>query len=209
MRFPPRAFSLVALLLLGLPGVASGKERIVVAWENRSKDAQAVEQVAGNLDGVLARKGYEVVDDSSVSDFLEALAVPRVDPMPEGLPDKMLLRFRADVLLTVTIDYLLAGKPRTRGPPAGTAVGLSAKLVGNEGQVLWRGTLGTSGAARTALAEGCERLLFTLRRARRTAEPEAAAGAQAAPKRGPRFPLGGVKEGKGAKATKDKEKAAQ
>lgn len=192
---PAAAFLLCALLIRATPASGGAAERVVVAIENRSDEPRAVELVTPSFDGVLSRKGYEVVLDSTVSDFLAAMKIARVDPLPAGMADKLLLRFRADVLLTVTIDYLLESKPRARGPKASTAIGMSAKLLGPEGRVLWRSSLGVTGTTQATFNEGCDRLLFTLRRAK-SRPAEVVADEQGPDRRGPRFSLGGSRDAK-------------
>lgn len=194
------------LLALSLPALASN-ERVVVAFENRSPNASAVGLVAGSLDGVLLRKGYELVDGVEVSDFLEAEGAKGVDPLPPGMVNRMLLRFQADAVLTVVINFVLEPGPRNRGPAANPAVGMSARLVISDDEVRWRNSLGVladdaggkgretaAGAVRTTVGAGSERLLYALPKAKASAFTLAAKEplplpTRAARRDGPRFQL--------------------
>jgi hypothetical protein len=201
-----------AALLPPAPALA-GRLRVVLAFENRSSNRAAVNPVATSLSGILARKGYEAIESVEVSDFLEALHVTSVDPMPPGVANKLLLRFHADGVLSVVINYMLEARPRSRGPRASPAVGISARLVGFDDRLVWRNSLGlladdvvsaSAGGARTGgigmtISKGTEQLLFTLPKSRRSRPDDEVASekapvpvASAAARRGgPRFPLAG------------------
>jgi hypothetical protein len=209
---------LVALLCAAAallpPGPArAGRLRVVLAFENRSSNRAAVHLAATSLTGILARKGYEAIDSAEVSDFLEAMGVTRLDPMPPGVVNKLLLRFHADGVLSVVINYMLEARPRSRGPRASPAVGITARLVGFDDRLVWRNSLGlladdvvssSSSGARTGgigmtISKGTEQLLFTLPKSRRSRPDEEVASEKAAVptssaaarRGGPRFPLAG------------------
>jgi len=211
-----RISSPAALLVLALaPLRASAGQRVVVIYENRSGNPAAVELVSSSLGGTLARKGYEVVDDAQVSDFLEALHVQRVEPLPPALTNRLLLRFRADRVLAVVINFVLDASAREHGPGSSPSVGLSAKLHGADGAFVWRNSLGVlsddvrqsqgrdarSGAIRSVVATACERLTFTAPKAKPVAEVVSEAsrgGSRAAERGGPRFPLVSARERRAA-----------
>ncbi|HUJ28758.1 MAG TPA: hypothetical protein VLW85_22210 [Myxococcales bacterium] len=189
-----------AALLAAAP--AAPAERLVVLYDNRSGDPRAVGIVATSFDGVLRRKGHEVIDSQEVTDFLEAKKVTRLDPLPDEVADRVTLRFHADAVVAVTIDFMLDTRPRRQGPKAGRAVGVSARLVSSDGRELWRNSMGLlsdelpvgddrPGAMDDAVGSGCERLLFSFPRADRAQ----VAAADDSPRRS-RFSLQGARTNK-------------
>jgi hypothetical protein len=153
--------------------------------------------MASSVDLSLQRKGYEVISGPEVADFLEAVGSPHVDEMPARLVDKLLLRFRADRALAVTVSFFLEAETRDRGPNAKPAVGLSAKLLDASGALLWRNSMGAIGedsgfglnsadAVRRMGTSVCERLFWSFPKPGRGKSPQATASIV---EERPRFPL--------------------
>lgn len=199
---------LCAVLAGSAPPAAARSERIVLIYENRSGNPAAIDLISSSIGGVLARKGYEVIDDGEVADFQEAMRTSRAEPSSPGTPNKILLRFHADTVLSVLINFVLEGAPRRRGPRASPAIGLTAKLVRQDGSIAWRNSMGVladdsplsnghdtrAGAIRTTVVTGCERLLYTMPKAKPSVldAPEDADQPKfgpAARRGGPRFSL--------------------
>ncbi len=202
---PRRRIAAVLLLLAG--GASARNERVVILYENRSGNPDAIHLVSDSMGGVLARKGYEVIDGGEVLDFQEAMSLARADPLPPELAGRLLLRFHADLLLGVVINFVLPAKPRVRGPRANPAVGITARLVMPDGTLRWRNSMGVladdaplskgrddrAGAIQTPIMTCSERLLYTLPKAKRgiadeTIE-EGPKPSRAAERGGPRFLL--------------------
>jgi len=195
--------SIGAALAIALAATPAGarSQRLVLVFENRSGTPGAIGLVSEGLGPVLARRGYEVIDGQEVADFQSAVHLARVDPLPAPMAGKLLMRFRADLALAVVINFVLEAAPRSRGPRANPAVGLTVRLIDGAGRVLWRNSLGIladdvraidrrASAIGGAVATTCERLLFALPRAR--ASPHADEEIQVTGRRragGPRFPL--------------------
>jgi hypothetical protein len=205
-----RTFMALAILstVLAISGRADARsERIVILYENRSGNRDAIELVSSSISGVLARKGYEVIEGGEVTDFQEAMRISRADPLPEGVANRILLRFHADSLLSVVINFVFPAKPRTHGPRANPAIGLTARLVMQDGSIRWRNSMGVladesplssgrdlrASAIRTTVVMGCERLLYAMPRAKQSPleEPEndLPKVSPAARRGGPTFPL--------------------
>ena len=179
----------------------------MLVYENRSGNPEAIELVSSSIGGVLARKGYEVIEGGEVVDFEEAMLISHADPLPAGMANKILMRFHADTLLGVVINFVLPARPRPRGPRANSAIGLTARLVAQDGSVSWRNSMGIladdsplsggrdnrAGAIRTTVVAGCEQLLYTLPKAKQSILEEPADDlpklSPAARRGGPRFPL--------------------
>ena len=202
---------LVGAFLAIAPLRAVAGQRVVIIYENRSGNRAAVDLVSSSLGGTLARKGYEVVDDPEVTDFLDALHVVHVEPLAPALVNRLLLRFHADRVLAVVINFVLEAASRSNGPGSSPAVGLTAKLHAVEGAVLWRNSLGVlsddvthgqardsrAGAIRSVVSTACERLTFTAPKAKPVAEvvsEDSRPNSRAAQRGGPRFPLVNAKE---------------
>jgi hypothetical protein len=201
-------FAAILVVALVFPGRVDARgERIVTLYENRSGNPDGVELVASSVAGVLARKGYEVIEGGEVTDFQEAMRISRADPLPQGVANRILLRFHADVLLSVVINFVLPAKARTRGPRANPAIGLTARMILQDGSIRWRNSMGIiaddsalssgrdnrAGAIRTTVVMGCERLLYALPRAKQSLLEEPVDDlplvSPAARRGGPKFPL--------------------
>ena len=171
---------LCAFLAGSAPPAAARSERIVLIYENRSGNPAAIDLVSSSIGGVLARKGYEVIDGGEVADFQEAMRGSPAEQSSFKVPNKILLRFHADTVLSVLINFVLEAKPRRHGPGANPAIGLTAKLVTQDGSIAWRNSMGVladdsplsngrdtrAGAVRTTVVTGCERLLYTMPKAK-------------------------------------------
>jgi len=199
--------SLVLLVAFAAGGAAARNERIVILYENRSGNPDAINLVSSSVDGVLARKGYEVIEGGEVVDFQDAMRLAHADPLPPEVPSRLLLRFQADMLLGVVINYVLPAKPRARGPRASPAVGITARLVMPDGSLRWRNSMGVladeaplskgrddrASAIQTPIMTCTERLLYTLPKAKRgiaeEATEEGPKPSRAAERGGPRFLL--------------------
>lgn len=195
------------LVALAAESAAARNERIVIVYENRSGNPDAIHLVSDSMGGVLARKGYEVIDGGEVLDFQEATQLAHADPLPPEVPGRLLLRFHADMLLGVVINFVLPAKPRARGPRANPAVGITARLVMPDGTLRWRNSMGVladdaplskgrddrASAIQTPIMTCSERLLYTLPKAKRgIAEENTEDGlkpSRAARRDGPRFLL--------------------
>jgi hypothetical protein len=199
--------SVLLLAALAAGGAAARNERIVILYENRSGNPDAIDLVSSSVGGVLARKGYEVIDGAEVVDFQEATHLARADPLPPDIPGRLLLRFHADMLLGVVINFVLPAKPRALGPRANPAVGITARLVMPDGTLRWRNSMGVladdaplskgrddrASAIQTPIMTCSERLLYTLPKAKRgIAEDRIEEGpkpSRAAERGGPKFLL--------------------
>lgn len=182
---PPRIAVAVLAAVMGSASPAlAARERVVLVYDNRSSSAHAAELASAAFEGLLARKGYEVVDGVEVKEFLGVKQPATLEPLPPGLADKLLLRFQAERLLTVVINYVLEARPRARGPRANPAVGMTARLLGPDGRVLWRASSAAIGGESSngrddrasaivgTVTTGCERLVFTLPKAKAVPDRE-------------------------------------
>lgn len=156
---------LLALVPLGAAAQAPApRDRVVVRFDNRSSSPSPAAALIPEMQPLLLRKGYDLVTDEQAQPGAAVLAV--------------------------TIEVYLPPKARTRGPKAGGAAGLSARLIGEDGQVTWRNSIAIIGdeapasytklrradPAKALASSAIEKLLWTLPRAR-NAPPESVAGA--------------------------------
>lgn len=126
-----RRLALVALLVF-VAGPALAGDRVVLLVDNRSANAAAPAEVAPALKAALARKGYEVVEGTPAA---------RAESMSPADAAKLLEKNQAKRVVVVTVHFLLDKAPRSVGPKASPAIGLTAKAFTAD-RVAWRNSLG-------------------------------------------------------------------
>lgn len=127
--------ALLLALLAAAPGAPSGDRVVLVPFDNLTRAAGAREIVMAAVWRGLERKGYEVVTGPDVDAFLRASRIRYLDSLPTSRVDELLVRFKADAVLTGSIlSYDRKG--------ADPLVAVSLTASGAEGEVVWSDVAG-------------------------------------------------------------------
>jgi len=159
--------NLTALLLLGsTPSLASVERVVLLPFENLSGSSEAREQLEALAGAYLRGRGYTVVAGEEVAAYLEARRIRYLDSLAEAERNELLEAHQAGAVMTGKVfDFVEARVPM---------VSLSARLLSDDGRLLWsnvvalsavdtEGVFGGRVATREALArEAAERLFEDL-----------------------------------------------
>jgi len=133
--------ALLLALAVAPPAGAPGERLLaVVPFENVSRRAAAREVVMAAVEGELVGKGYDLVPDAAVEDFLRSRRIRFLDSLAATSVRELASLHLADAVVTGSI---LAWEPRAPDPAATVAV----RLVSAEGEILWSRMVSLSASA--------------------------------------------------------------
>jgi hypothetical protein len=123
--------SLASLASLALPATARSAERVVLLpLENVARSPAGRAVVMKELELAFARRGYEVVGEAMVEDFLRKSRIRYLDSLPTAQVKALLAAMGADA---VVLGTLLTYDGKRRDPE----VALSLRLLGPNGATMW------------------------------------------------------------------------
>jgi TolB-like protein len=134
------ARSLIVVVLLILPSVARGQERIgLLPFENVSGVREATSRIMPIVEEALRKKGYSLPPGAQIETHLEEERIRFLDSLPIPAIKKISQKFALDAVLTGTI---LCYKGKAGSTPQ---VAISARLLSREGALLWGKTVSMTG----------------------------------------------------------------
>src|SRR4030042_2339782 len=133
--------SMLFALCLGFllsPSVGYSQSQIaIIPFENLSGIRAASIEIMPLIEKTVAKKGYQILQKESLEKFLGEERIRFLDSIPTPATQKLAKKFGLEAILTGTIlSYVSGINPQ---------VGLSARLISNEGEILWGQTIGITG----------------------------------------------------------------
>jgi TolB-like protein len=128
--------SFVAFFLI--PSMVWSQPRIAITpFENLSGIRVAPIEVMPVIESTIAKKGYQILQKELLEKFLEEERIRFLDSIPTPITQKLAEKFGLEATLTGTIlSYVSGINPQ---------VGLSARLIGKNGKIIWGQSIGITG----------------------------------------------------------------
>jgi len=109
----------------------------VIPFENLSGIRVASIEIMPLIEKTVSQKGYQTLKKETLEKFLAEERIRFLDSIPTSVTQKLAKKFGLEAILTGTIlSYVSGINPQ---------VGLSARLISKEGDILWGQTIGITG----------------------------------------------------------------
>jgi TolB-like protein len=130
--------------LLPLPAFAQ-PQIAIIPFENLSGIRVASTEIMPLIEKTVSKKGYVILEKEALEKFLREERIRFLDSVPTPITQKLAGKFGLEAILTGTIlSYVSGINPQ---------VGLSARLISKEGDILWGQTIGITGEDLMGLLE--------------------------------------------------------